>query len=147
MRFYLKLLAAVAIFAFGLGLPLRQSIADLAFDLRVAYVWRCGSPAEFETLLDDTQKGLAQKRGETECYEFGKRYRSALALRLAEAKEMHVDVSEELRRDIEAECSREAFSYTRWARTADDGRRAELAALRTEGLGTALSSTDLHEQW
>src|SRR6187551_3620723 len=129
MRFYLKLLAAVAIFAFGLGLPLRQTITDVAFDLRVAYVCRCGSAGDFENLLDDTQKTLAQQHGETECYEFGKRYRRLLAQRLAEAKEMRIDVSEELRREIEQDCGREAFRYTRWARTAQDERWTEFAAL------------------
>jgi hypothetical protein len=128
MRFYLKCLAAVVIFAFGLGLPLRQTVSDVAFDLRVAYVSRCGSAGDFEQLLDDTQKVLARQRGETECYEFGKRYHALLAQRLAEAKAVHVDVSEELRLEIEKDCSREAFSYTRWGRTAGDARRTELAA-------------------
>jgi hypothetical protein len=135
MRFYLKLLAAVAIFTCGLGLPLRESIADLAFDLRVAYVCRCGSAGDFEQLLDDTQKSLARQGGGTECYEFGKRYERLLEQRLAEAKKLHVVVSDELRREIEKECSEEAFSYTRWARKADDDGRTELAALAPDALG------------
>jgi hypothetical protein len=142
MRFYLKLLAAVAIFVCGVGLPLRQAITDVAFDLRVAYVYRCGNEADVERLLDDTQKQLAEQRGETECYEFGKRYQRLLADRLAQAHDAHVPVSEALRQAIETDCAREAFSSTPWGRKLEDERRrdelATAAASQAHGFSLQL---------
>jgi hypothetical protein len=130
MRFYLKLLTAVAIFVCGLGLSARQTIADLAFDLHVAYVCQCGSAADFEKLLDDTQKSLAEKEGGTDCYEFGKRYQRLRAERVAAAaEEMHGPVSEAARLAIDDDCAREAFGFTRWARKSDEARRTELTTL------------------
>jgi hypothetical protein len=134
MRFYLKFLAAVAIFVCGLGVPLRQTITEVAFDLRVAYVYRCGSAADVERLLDDTQKQLAEQRGETECYEFGQRYQRLLTGRLAHARDAHLPVSEPLRQAIEADCAREAFSATPWGRKLEDARRRDELATAAAAL-------------
>jgi hypothetical protein len=129
MRFYLKLLAAVAIFVCALSLPARETIAELAFDLRVAYVCHCGNAEQFEKLLDDTQKSLAKQQGGTDCYEFGKRYGRLLAERLAAAEAAQGPLSEAARRAIEDDCSREAFKSSRWAQASDEARRNELATL------------------
>jgi hypothetical protein len=140
MRFYLKLFAAVAIFVCGSGLPLRQTISDLAFDVRVAVVWRCGSAEQFEKLVDDTQRTLAEQRGDIECYEFGKRYETLRAERLAAAGKTHGSVSDELRAAIEQDCAREAFRDTPWARGHANARPDELAVieLRAFELGAQL---------
>jgi hypothetical protein len=129
MWFYLKLLAAVAIFACGLGLIDRQTIADLAFDLHVAYVCRCGNAGDFEKLLDDTQKSLAARQGGTDCYEFGKRFERLRAERQAAAEAIHGPLSEEVRLQIDDDCAREAFRLSRWARKSDEAERAALATL------------------
>src|SRR5262249_11021621 len=100
MRFYLKLLAAVAVFVCGQGASDPQRVADLAFDVHVAYVCRCGSAADFEKLLDQTQRSLAARGGGTDCYEFGKRYQRLRAERVAAAEATHGPLSEAARMQI-----------------------------------------------
>jgi hypothetical protein len=116
MRFYLKLILACAAFAFGGFAWPRQLVVDVAYELRVAYVWRCGSAQDFERLLDDTQHALARERGELETYEFGKRHKQLLAERLAQAAAAGDPLSEETRLRIDVECAREAYGATHWAR-------------------------------
>src|SRR5687767_11464522 len=109
MRFYLKLFVLIAIFACASRWPLRQTISDLAYDARVAFVCAFGSASDYEALIDDTQRMLARDRGNVELYLKGQRYRQLLAERLAAAARLNILLSEDDLDRIRAECAIEAF--------------------------------------
>ena len=94
MRFYLKLLLAVMISVAVMRPWFRQVAADIAFDMRVAWVCARGDASEFERLVDDTQRRLATQRGELELYLWNKRSRELLAERVAQAAREHVSLTE-----------------------------------------------------
>lgn len=110
MRLYLKLLVAIAVFVFAAQLPSREMIAELAFEARVAYVGRFGNAADFEALLDDTQRVLAARRGELDAYLCGKRFQQLMAERVAIAECTEGPLSEDDLFRIRDACEREAFA-------------------------------------
>src|SRR4051812_3313469 len=110
MRLYLKLLIAIALFLFASQIPSRDMIADLAYDVHVAAVCRFGDAADFEQLLDETQRALAAQRGELDLYLRGKRFDQLFAERIALAEcEAGAGLPESHRDRIREECEREAF--------------------------------------
>lgn len=79
MRFYLKLLLMIALFAGASSSWAKRVAGDLAYGARTAVVVRFGSKADLEALVDDTQRAHAQEQGQLKLYEAGKRYRQLLA--------------------------------------------------------------------
>ena len=61
MRFYGKLLAAIGLFALAAGLTSPQALRDLAFDARVAYVMRFGSPGDLDALIEETRRETVER--------------------------------------------------------------------------------------
>ena len=110
MRLYLKLLAAIALFAFASQLPARDMLAEAAFTARVAMVYRFGSANDFERLLDDTQRRLAAARGELPAYELGKRFDALCAERLALATCTNGPLSDDEVGRIRDTCAAEVFT-------------------------------------
>ena len=95
MRMYLKLLLMILVFACASNSRCRQMSSDLAYDARVAFVWRFGSAADYEALVDDTQHMLACQQGNLDLYRNGKRYRQLLAQRLADAARLKTSLTDE----------------------------------------------------
>lgn len=120
MRLYLKLGVAIALFVLASGLGSPQMIADLAFDARVAMVYRFGSADDVERLVDDTQRALAAQNGRMDAYLCGKRFQQLVAERTALAEcEAHGELSEHELDRIRDECRQEAFGQL----VLDKGRR------------------------
>jgi hypothetical protein len=109
MRFYLKLFVLISLFACASRWQLWQTIDDLAYDARVAFVCAFGSVSDYEALIDDTERMLACEHGNPDLYVRGKRYRQLLAERLAAAARLKIQLSEDDFDRIRAECAMEAF--------------------------------------
>ena len=125
MRFYAKLLLLIALFAWLSSAAGRETAADLAYDLRVKFVLAFGTPADYEALVDDTQRALAERNGRGDVYRAGKRFRELFEQRLAEAKRRHVVLSEEEIERVRSECAREAFGAAAARETAYAGRAGD----------------------
>jgi hypothetical protein len=110
MRLYLKLLAAIALFAIGAQVPARDIVAEAALTARVAMVSRFGSADDFERLVDDTQRRLAAARGELPVYELGKRFDALFAERLAVATCTNGPLSEADVARVRDACAAEVFT-------------------------------------
>jgi hypothetical protein len=109
MRFYLKLIVLTVV-AGSLGITgMRQAANELAADVQIHLIWRFGSPADREALMDRLQRNAAAAVGGLELYEFGKRYQQLLDARLAEAgMPRGTPLSDEEFLQIQRECVRQA---------------------------------------
>lgn len=121
MRLYIKLILFIISFAGAASSRVRGVAGDLAYDARVRFVLTFGSDAEYEALVDDTQRMLAAKCGSLEMYEGGKRYRKLLAEALADAARRNVTLSDDELARLEAECKRKAFDPVQEAIKGQDG--------------------------
>jgi hypothetical protein len=127
MRLYLKLLVMLVVFAIASSSPFRQMTGDLAYDARVAFVCAIGDEADYQLLIDDTQRTLAHEAGHVDLYLRAKRYRELRAERLAAAARLNIALSDEDLFRIQAKCVIDAFGpraeplrVTRMPMTADD---------------------------
>lgn len=109
MRLYVKLLLLLAAFVALASPAMRRRASNLAYEARVQAVLRFGSPADYEALIDDTQRGLATQSGRLDTYLAGKRFRELFAERIAEAVWRNVPLSEDDLNRLRAACAREAF--------------------------------------
>jgi len=110
MRFYLKLLLVIMVFACLMSPPVRRQTSDLAYEVRAQAVLTFGTQADIDALVEDTQRMLAVGSGSLDTYLAGKRYRKLLAAALADAGRQNVPLTEELFRNLEIACAREAFT-------------------------------------
>ena len=109
MRFYIKLILFIILFACASSSRVRGLAGDLAYDARVTFVLNFGSAADREALMEDTGRMLAAQCGGLDLYEAGKRYRELVAEALADAARRHVTLSEDDIVRLEDECARRAF--------------------------------------
>lgn len=134
MRFYVKLFLLLAAFA-ALASPAgRRGAAELAYQARVQAVLKFGTQADYEALVDDTQRSLAAQCGRLDTYQAGKRYQALLAEALAEAAQRNAVLSDADLVDLRARCAREAFGpvLRRNARLVLEGRQSDGEALGRE---------------
>ena len=122
MRLYIKLMLFIILFACASSSRGRGLAGDVAYDLRVKFVLAFGSAADFEALVEDTQRMLAAQSGCLDEYEAGKRCRELLAEGLADAARRNVTLSEDELSRLKAECERKAFGPVLNARKARDER-------------------------
>lgn len=109
MRFYIKLILLIILFACASNSGVRGLAGDLAYEARVKFVLTFGSAADCEALVEDTQRMLAAQSGRLDVYDAGKRYRELLAEGLADAARRNVTLSEDELSRLRAECERKAF--------------------------------------
>ena len=110
MRFYLKLLLLVMVFASLMSSPVRRQTSDLAYEVRVQAVLTFGTQADIDALVEDTQRMLAEESGRLDTYLAGKRYRELLAAALADAARQNVPLTDEFSRNLEIACVRETVT-------------------------------------
>jgi hypothetical protein len=122
MRFYIKLILFIILFECASSSRVRGLAGDLAYEARVKFVLTFGSAADYEELVEDTQRMLAAQSGRLDVYEAGKRYRELLAEGLADAARRNVTLSEDEFSRLKAECERKAFGPVLDAMKARDGR-------------------------
>ncbi len=103
MRLYLKLLVMIVIFLCASNAQVHETTRNLAYEARVAFVCRFGSAADFEALVDDTHRMLAEEQGGLDLYEAGKRWRQLLAERIEVANRKNVALADEQLDAISAE--------------------------------------------
>lgn len=109
MRFYLKLLLLIVVFVCAAQRTLWYALSEVAYDVRVAYVFAFGSPDDMDRLIDDTQRDLAHQSGGLETYLRGKRFQRLLAQRLADAAARGIQLDEHQLARIRDACQLEAF--------------------------------------
>jgi hypothetical protein len=122
MRFYIKLILFIILFAGMSSSRVGGLAGDLAYDARVKFVLTFGSAADYEALVEDTERMLAAQSGNLNAYEAGKCYRELLAKGLADAARRKVTLSHEEISRLKAECERKAFGPVLDAMKARDGR-------------------------
>jgi hypothetical protein len=110
MRFYLKLLLLIMVFACLMSSPVRRRASDLAYEVRVQAVLTFGTQADIDALVEDTQRMLAEESGSLDTYLAGKRYRELLAAAVADAARRNIPMTDELFQNLEIACAREAFT-------------------------------------
>jgi hypothetical protein len=109
MRLYIKLSLFVAAFVVLSSAATRGAASELAYAVRVKCVLAFGSPADFDALVEDTQRAQAAQAGRSDVYDAGRRYRILVGARLAEAACRNVALTEQDVAEIDAECARETF--------------------------------------
>src|SRR5688500_1905038 len=109
MRVYFKLILFIAAFLLLSSAAPREAASDAAYALRVQFVLAFGTHADFEALVDGTQKALAARGGRLDVYETGKRCRVLLEERLADAARREVRLTEEQIVNLRAQCMRQAY--------------------------------------
>jgi hypothetical protein len=109
MRFYAKLIVFIILFTCASNTRVRGLAGELTYEARVKIVLTFGSAADYEALVEDTQRMLAAQSGRLDVYEAGKRYRVLLAAGLADAARRNVTLSEDQLSRLKAECQRKAF--------------------------------------
>jgi hypothetical protein len=124
MRFYMKLILFIILFAGASSSRVCGLAGDLAYEARVEFVLTFGSAADYAALVEDTQRMLAARCGRLDVYEAGKRYCGLLAEGLADAERRNVTLSEDEFSRLKAECQRKAFVPVLDAMKAVDGPRA-----------------------
>ena len=122
MRFYIKLILFMILFACASSSRLWGLAGDLAYDARVMFVLNFGSHADREALMEGTRRMLAAQSGNLELYEAGKRYRDLVAEALADAARRHVTLSKDDIVRLDDECARRSFAPLVNAMKARDGR-------------------------
>jgi hypothetical protein len=122
MRFYIKLILFIILFACASSSRLWGLAGELAYDARVMFVFTFGSAADQESLVEDTRRMEAAQAGGLELYEAGKHYRELIAQAQADAARRHVTLSEDDIVRLEAECARRAFARMLNAMRTQDGR-------------------------
>ena len=122
MRFYIKLILFIILFACASSSRVGGLAGDLAYEARVMFVFTFGSAADGEALVEDTRRMHAAQAGGLELYEAGKRYRELVAQAQADAARRHVTLSEDDIVRLEAECARRAFAPMLNAMRTQDGR-------------------------
>jgi hypothetical protein len=125
MRFYIKLILFIVLFACASNSRVRGSAGELAYEARVKFVLTFGSDADYEAVVEDTQRMLAAQSGRLDVYEASKRCRELLAEGLADAARRHVTLSEDELSRLKAECERKAFGPVLDAMEARDGRATQ----------------------
>jgi hypothetical protein len=124
MRFYMKLILFIILFACASSSRVGGLAGDLAYEARVMFVFTFGSAADREALMEDTRRMHAAQSGGLELYEAGKRYRDLVAEALADAARRHVTLSEDDIVRLDDECARRAFGPLVNAMKARDGRES-----------------------
>ena len=109
MRCYAKLIVFIILFACASTSRVSGLAGELAYQARVKFVLTFGSAADYEALVEETQRMLAAQAGRLDMYEAGKRYRKLLAESLADAARRNVTLSEDQLSRLKAECQRKAF--------------------------------------
>src|SRR5215208_2903330 len=109
MRFYVKLLLLIAAFAWLASPAGRRQGSNLAYEARVQAVLLFGTQADYESLIDDTQRALAREVGRFDVYLAGRRFQELLAERVADAARRNVMLSEEDWNRLRSQCAQEAF--------------------------------------
>jgi hypothetical protein len=94
MRLYLKLLVMIVMFFGASSARLQKAIRGWAYLARVSFTCHFGSAADFEALVDDTQRMHAIENGRIEFYLAGKRRTQLLAERLQVAERGNVTLTE-----------------------------------------------------
>ena len=122
MRFYIKLILFIILFACASSSRVGGLAGDLAYEARVMLVFTFGSAADQEALVEDTWRMLDARSGRLDLYEAGKRYRDLVAEALADAARRHVTLSEDDIVRLDDECARRAFAPLVNAMKARDGR-------------------------
>ena len=132
MRFYMKLILFMILFACASSSRVRGLAGELAYDARVMFVLNFGSDADHEALMEDTRRMHAAQSGGLELYEAGKRYRELIAEVLADAERRHVTPSEDDIVRLQEQCARRAFGPMLDAmKTQDSRERGALAHSET----------------
>ena len=122
MRFYIKLILFIILFACASSSRVGGLAGDLAYEARVMLVFTFGSAADQEALVEDTWRMLDARSGCLDLYEAGKRYRELVAEALADAARRHVTLSEDDIVRLKNECARRAFDPMLDAMKTQDGR-------------------------
>ena len=122
MRFYIKLILFIILFACASSSRVGGLAGDLAYDARVTFVLNFGSAADYEALVEDTRRVRFAQPGRFDLYEAGKRYRDLVAEALANAARRHVTLSEDDIVRLDDECARRAFDPLVNAMKARNGR-------------------------
>ena len=122
MRFYMKLILFMILFACASSSRVGALAGDLAHEARVMFVFTFGSTADQEALVEDTRRMEAAQAGGLELYEAGKRYRELVAEALADAARRHVTLSEDDIVRLKNECNRRALAPLLHAMKTQDGR-------------------------
>lgn len=112
MRLYLKLLLLIVVFVCAARRPLWRALSDVAYDIRVTYVFAFGNAADMDQLLDDTQRHLAEQEGNLVTYLRGRRFRELLEQRLADARARGLHLDDDQVTLIREACQAEAFGPT-----------------------------------
>jgi hypothetical protein len=94
MRLYLKLLVMIVMFFGASNARLQKTIRGWAYLARVGFTCHFGSAADFEALVDDTERILAIEDGRIKYYLAGKRRNQLLAERLQAAERGNVALTE-----------------------------------------------------
>ena len=122
MRFYIKLILFIILFACASSSRVGGLAGDLAYEARVMFVFTFGSAADQEALVEDTWRILDARSGRLDLYEAGKLYRELVAEALADAARRHVTLSEDDIVRLKEQCARRAFGPVLDAMKARDGR-------------------------
>ena len=122
MRFYIKLILFIILFACASSSRVGGLAGDLAYEARVMFVFTFGSAADQEALVEDTWRMLDARSGRLDVYEAGKHYRELVADALADAARRHVTLSEDDIVRLKDECARIAFAPMLDAMKTQDGR-------------------------
>ena len=122
MRFYIKLILFIILFACASSSRVGGLAGDLAYEARVTFVLTFGSAADYQALVEDTWRVLDARCGRLDLYEAGKLYRELVAEALADAARRHVTLSEDDIVRLKNECARRAFDPMLDAMKTQDGR-------------------------
>ena len=147
MRLYLKLIALIAIFGCASRWQLRQTMSDLAYDARVAFVCAFGSASDYQALIDDTQEMLARERGNLDLYLKGQRCRQLLDERLAAATRLNMAMSETDLERIRTECTIAAFGGVEYVRATDSEMESTASAALEGGVSRLPVLTANNSGW
>ena len=125
MRFYIKLILFIILFACASSSRVGGLAGDLAYEARVMLVFTFGSAADQEALVEDTWRMLDARSGRLDLYEAGKRYREVVAEALADAARRHVTLSEDDIVRLKDECARRAFDHVLHVIRSQEGREPQ----------------------
>ena len=123
MRFYIKLILFIILFACASSSRVGGLAGDLAYEARVMLVFTFGSTADQEALVEDTWRILDARSGRLDLYEAGKLYRELVAEALADAARRHVTLSEDDLIRLKNECASRAFDPMLDAMKTQEGRK------------------------
>ena len=137
MRFYIKLIVFIILFAGASSSRVGGLAGDLAYDARVTFVLTFGSAVDYEALMEDTDRMVAAQSGCLDLYEAGKRYRDLVAEALADAARRHVTLSEDDLIRLKNECASRAFDPMLHVITSQEGREPQEESDRAVSSGSS----------